>query len=314
MPAQSNSKGDTVMIENMDPLTNIFNERTPKDINDFRNILEEAVASTGANENLPEIGDFLTEVEISKKEGHSLTTDIHVPKGEGPFPILVYFHGGGWIAGSPTSHRRICHRFAEAGFLVFNVDYALAPENPFPQGFDECCESLRWVVDNALEYRGDSNRLSVGGDSAGGNFTAACAAAFAEDTRIDIKKILLIYGVFDFSTMGEATENLETDSSELLMEMMVGSYLGADRDEDILSDPRVSPIYVADKLPPAHILCGTLDGLINGSKLLARKLSSEGIKTEEFYYENMPHGFLHFEEIYPESRQAIDRMVNFLNS
>ena len=268
------------MTENKDPLINIFSERTPKDINDFRNILDEAVESTGANENLPEIGDFLTAVVISKKEDRSLTTDIHVPKGEGPFPILVYFHGGGWIAGSPKSHRRICHRFAEAGFLVFNVDYALAPENPFPRGFDECCESLRWVVDNALEYRGDSNRLSVGGDSAGGNYTAACAAAFAQDDRIDIKKILLIYGVFDFSTMGEATDSLETDSSDLLMEMMVGSYLGADLDEDILSDPRVSPIYVADKLPPAHILCGTLDGLITGSKLLAKKLSSEGIKTK----------------------------------
>ena len=302
------------MTENMDPLANAFNERSPKDINDFRNILDEAVESSGANENLPEIGDFLTGVLISTKDDHSLTTDIHIPKGEGPFPILVYFHGGGWISGSPKSHRRICHRFAEAGFLVFNVDYALAPENPFPQGFDECCESLKWVVANALEYGGDSNRLSVGGDSAGGNLTAACAAVFAEDDRIDIKKILLIYGVFDFSTMGEATDNLKMDSPDLLMEMMVGSYLGADPDEDILSDPRVSPIYVAHKLPPAHILCGTLDGLITGSKLLAKKLNSEGIENEEFYYENMPHGFLHFEEIYPESRQAIDRMINFLNS
>ena len=302
------------MTENMDPLANAFNERSPKDINDFRNILDEAVESSGANENLPEIGDFLTGVLISTKDDHSLTTDIHIPKGEGPFPILVYFHGGGWISGSPKSHRRICHRFAEAGFLVFNVDYALAPENPFPQGVDECCESLRWVVANALEYGGDSNRLSVGGDSAGGNLTAACAAVFAEDDRIDIKKILLIYGVFDFSTMGEATDNLEMDSPDLLMEMMVGSYLGADPDEDILSDPRVSPIYVAHKLPPAHILCGTLDGLITGSKLLAKKLNSEGIENEEFYYENMPHGFLHFEEIYPEARQAIDRMVNFLES
>ncbi len=301
------------MTENIDPLANVFNERTPKDINDFRNILDEAVESTGANENLPEIGDFRTDVMISRKEDHSLTTDIHTPKGQGPFPILVYFHGGGWISGSPKSHRRICHRFAEAGFLVFNVDYALAPENPFPQGFDECCESLRWVVDNALEYHGDASRLSVGGDSAGGNLTAACAAGFAEDNSIDIKKILLIYGVFDFSTMGEATDSLEIESSDLLMEMMVGSYLGADPDEDTLSDPRVSPIYVADKLPPAHILCGTLDGLISGSKLLAEKLRSEGIENEEFYYENMPHGFLHFEEIYPESRQAIDRMINFLN-
>lgn len=302
------------MTENRDPLANAFSERAPKDINDFRNMLDEAVEAHGANANLPEIGDFRTGVVISTTEDHSLTTDIHVPKGEGPFPILVYFHGGGWISGSPKSHRRICHRFAEAGFLVFNVDYALAPEHPFPQGFNECCASLRWVVDNALEYRGDPNRLSVGGDSAGGNFTAACAAAFAEDDRIDIKKVLLIYGVFDFSTMGQATDSLETDSSDLLMQMMVGSYLGPNPDADILADPRVSPIYVADKLPPAHILCGTLDGLITGSKLLAEKLRSEGITNEEFYYENMPHGFLHFEEIYPEARQAIDRMVNFLES
>ena len=119
------------MTETVDPLANIFNERAPKDINDFRNILEEAIESSGANKNLPEIGDFLTEVEISKKEDHSLTTDIHIPKGEGPFPILVYFHGGGWISGSPQTHRKICHRFAEAGYLVFNVDNALPPLNFF---------------------------------------------------------------------------------------------------------------------------------------------------------------------------------------
>ena len=301
------------MTETVDPLANIFNERAPKDINDFRNILEEAIESSGANKNLPEIGDFLTEVEISKKEDHSLTTDIHIPKGEGPFPILVYFHGGGWISGSPQTHRKICHRFAEAGFLVFNVDYALAPENPFPQGFDECCESVRWVVANAEKYNGDSNRLSVGGDSAGGNLTAACAASLADDSEVDIKKILLIYGVFDFLSMRETSDVLVDTDADLMTEMMIGSYLGLERDEAVLSDPRVSPIHVSDKLPPAHILCGTLDGLMAGSKILAEKLNSQGIENEEFYYENMPHGFLHFEDFFPESRQAIDRMVAFLN-
>ena len=301
------------MTENIDPLANIFNERAPKDINDFRNILEEAIESSGANKNLPEIGNFLTGVEISKKEDHSLTTDIHIPKGEGPFPILVYFHGGGWISGSPQTHRKICHRFAEAGFLVFNVDYALAPENPFPQGFDECCESLRWAVDNAAKYNGDPNRLSVGGDSAGGNLTAACAAALADDSKVEIKKILLIYGVFDFLSMRETSDVLVDTDADLMTEMMIGSYLGLERDEAVLSDPRVSPIHVSDKLPPAHILCGTLDGLMAGSKILAEKLNSQGIENEEFYYENMPHGFLHFEDFFPESRQAIDRMVAFLN-
>ena len=301
------------MTEIIDPLANIFNEKEPKDINDFRNILEEGIESTGANKNLPDIGNFLTKVEISKKEDHSLTTDIHVPEGEGPFPVLVYFHGGGWISGSPKSHRKICHRFAEAGFLVFNVDYALAPENPFPQGFDECCESVRWVVANAEKYKGDSNRLSVGGDSAGGNLTAACAASLADDSEVDIKKILLIYGVFDFLSMGETSDVLVDTDADLMTEMMIGSYLGLERDEAVLSDPRVSPIHVSDKLPPAHILCGTLDGLMAGSKILAEKLNSQGIENEEFYYENMPHGFLHFEDFFPESRQAIDRMVAFLN-
>ena len=301
------------MAEIIAPLANVFNEKVPKDINDFRNILEEAIESTGANKNLPDIGNFLTKVEISKKEDHSLTTDIHVPEGEGPFPILVYFHGGGWISGSPKSHRKICHRFAEAGFLVFNVDYALAPENPFPQGFDECCESVRWVVANAEKYNGDSNRLSVGGDSAGGNLTAACAASLADDSEVDIKKILLIYGVFDFLSMGETSDVLVDTDADLMTEMMIGSYLGLERDEAVLSDPRVSPIHVSDKLPPAHILCGTLDGLMAGSKILAEKLNSQGIENEEFYYENMPHGFLHFEDYFPESREAIDRMVVFLN-
>tara|TARA_B100001123_G_scaffold111161_1_gene129286 strand:- start:223 stop:1134 length:912 start_codon:yes stop_codon:yes gene_type:complete len=302
------------MTENIDPLANIFNDRVPKDINDFRNILEEAIESNGANKNLPDIGNYLTEVEISKKEDHSLTTDVHIPKGEGPFPILVYFHGGGWISGSPKSHRKICHRFAEAGFLVFNVDYALAPENPFPQGFDECCESVKWVIANAEKYNGDPNRLSVGGDSAGGNLTAACAASLAHDNEVDIKKILLIYGVFDFLSMAETPSDLPDSATDLMMrEMMLGSYLGSERDEALLSDPRVSPIHVTDKFPPAHILCGTLDGLMSGSKILAEKLNSQGLENEEFYYENMPHGFLHFEDFFPESRQAIDRMVEFLN-
>ena len=80
------------MTENRDPLANAFGERAPKDINDFRNMLDEAVEAHGANANLPEIGDFRTGVVISTTEDHSLTTDIHVPKGEGPFPTVSYTH------------------------------------------------------------------------------------------------------------------------------------------------------------------------------------------------------------------------------
>lgn len=119
----------------------------------------------------PRIGDFHTNVRL--RDG--LYADVAVPSGSGPHPVLLYLHGGGWVAGSPKSHRRLVQRFAEAGYLTVNLEYRLAPEHPFPAGYEDCVFAARWVRENAARWNGAADRIAIGGDSAGGNLAAAVA-------------------------------------------------------------------------------------------------------------------------------------------
>jgi acetyl esterase len=298
------------MSESTDFLTNYLRDHPPRDAFDLREMLDGFMIQLG-NAELPEIGASHDDVVIRSAGGHDLTVDIHVPKGIGPFPVLVYLHGGGWILGSPKTHRRLGFRFAEAGYLVCNVHYRLAPEHPFPGAFDDCVYAIRWAAAHAADYRGDAKRLAVGGDSAGGNLTAAAAAALAGDANVDIKAVLLIYAALDFAGIDE-NASLVPGADEL-MEMMVGSYIGHDRDS-LIRDWRVSPIHVAEKLPPAHVLCGTIDPLIDDAHALAARLGAADIEHEIAIYDDMPHGFVQMEEMFPDARRAIDRMVSFLNA
>jgi len=298
------------VTEPTDLLTNYLREHPPGDALDLRAMLDGFMTQLG-NADLPEIGASHDDVVIRTVDGHALTVDIHVPNGAGPFPVLVYLHGGGWILGSPKTHRRVGYRFAEAGYLVFNVHYRLAPEHPFPGGFDDCVAAIRWAAAHAADYGGDADRLVVGGDSAGGNLAAAAAAALADDRDVDIKAVLLIYAALDFANMDDNVSMVP--GGDELMEMMVGSYIGHDRD-NLIRDWRVSPIRVAEKLPPAYVLCGTMDPLIDDARALAARLAAAAMDHEVAFYDEMPHGFVQMEEMFPEARLAIDRMVSFLNS
>ena len=298
------------MSEATDFLTNFLRDHPPHDALELRALLDGFIMQLG-NADLPEIGASHDDVVIRTAAGHAVTVDVHVPKGAGPFPVLVYLHGGGWVLGSPKTHRRLGFRFAEAGYLVFNVHYRLAPEHPFPAPFDDCVAAIRWAAEHAADYGGDASRLAVGGDSAGGNLTAAAAVALANDADVDIKAVLLIYAALDFANM-DAGVSVVPGADEL-MEMMVGSYIGHDRD-NLTRDWRVSPILAAEKLPPALVLCGTMDPLIDDAHAVAARLAAAGIDHEVAIYDEMPHGFVQMEEMFPEARLAIDRMVNFLNT
>jgi len=264
------------------------------------------------NAGLPDVGPFHGSVPVAE----GVTADVIVPKGEGPHPVLVYLHGGGWVCGSPGTHNKLAHRFAEAGYPVFNVDYRLAPEHPFPTPFEDCVAAIRFAADNAARYGGDPTRLAVGGDSAGGNLSAAAAIALA-DEPIAPKAALLIYGVFDFGAMGAMppgapAEGPLLDLAKDLVEMMAGAYLGADwSTSDVVRDPRVSPLHAADRLPPCHIVVGSADPLAAQAETLVEALRSAGVPHEHYVDEGMPHGYAQMEFL-PAARPAIDRMVAFL--
>jgi acetyl esterase len=292
-----------------DQLTQMMLQNAPKTPLEMRALLD-GVAKL-MNAGLPEVGTFHAAVPV--REG--VSTDVIVPRGAGPHPVLVYLHGGGWVCGSPRTHQKLSYRFAEAGYLVFNVDYRLAPEHPFPAPFEDCLAAVRFAHREAARFGGDPARLGVGGDSAGGNLAAAVAAALADDPARP-KAALLLYGVFDFGMFGDIPLGPAVDPGAAaigrdMVEMMVGAYLGRTRSESLLRDPRVSPLGAAAKLPPCHVVVGSADALLPQSEALVKALAAAGVPHEHFVDAGMPHGYAQLEFL-AGARPAIARMVAFL--
>ena len=257
------------------------------------------------NSNLPEIGAFHEAVELRP----GLTADVSVPKGNGPHPVVVYLHGGGWIGGSPKTHRKLGMQFAEAGYLTINVDYRLAPEHPFPAGLDDCVHAVKWTGENAKRWNGDASRLAVGGDSAGGNLTAATVTSLAAEKYAGPAKpkaALLIYGVFDFPAV------IKREKDTAAFDGMVRAYAGAGYPA-ILEDPRVSPLRAVKPgaLPPSFIICGTADTLLPETHSMAEALKRADIRHEVAIFDEMPHGFLQM-DVLSGCKQGLGKMFDFL--
>ena len=283
----------------------------PRSVPELRALLENFAGMLNAGS--PAVGALHEQVTIREVEGRGVHADVAVPPGDGPHPVLVYLHGGGWVSGSPRTHRKLAHRFAEAGFLVVNVDYRLAPEHPFPAGFEDCVAAVRWAAREAERFGGDPERLAIGGDSAGGNLSAATAIALARDGSAPrIGAALLLYGVFDFATIREGLDVDErlAEVGRGMVDLMVHSYLGPGAPA-LLHDPRVSPLHAAEHLPPSFVVVGGADPLVGQARRLADALGQAGVPHEHVLVDGMPHGFAQM-EFFPQARQTIDRMVEFL--
>ncbi len=273
----------------------------PPDVPGLRNAME--MFGPMMNQDLPEIGALHESIELRP----GLRADVAVPKGSGPFPAVVYLHGGGWVAGSPKSHRKLGMQFAEAGFLTINVDYRLAPENPFPAGLEDCVFAIKWAAENARRWNGDSAKIAVGGDSAGGNLAAASLTSLAAENYSGPKPkaALLIYGVYDFAaTLARASGT---------MDGMAKAYVGASNFPGLLKDPRVSPLSAIKPgaLPPSFVVCGAADLLLPESNAIADALKRADIRHELHVFDEMPHGFLQM-SVLSACGEAQKRMFDFL--
>jgi acetyl esterase len=293
-----------------DALTQLVLQNPPRSAADMRRLIDGFAAFMNAD--LPEVGAFHEGVSI----GEGVSADVVVPKSRGPHPVVVYLHGGGWICGSARTHRKLGFRLAEAGYLVLNVDYRLAPEHPFPTPFDDCVAALRFARREAARWGGDPARIAVAGDSAGGNLAAAASAALADDPARP-KAAVLIYGVFDFAKIGEgAVPGIAVDGplavlGRQMIELMVGSYLGSDPSAARTADPRVSPLHAAKRLPPSHVVVGSADPLAAQAEALVKSLSADGVRHEYFVDAGMPHGYFQMEFLAP-ARPALERAIAFL--
>src|SRR5262249_36740096 len=140
----------------------------PESIAEMRRNLEVVIPILNANP--PEVERVAAGVVV----GDGVSADILIPSGRPPFPTLIYLHGGGWSIGSPATHGKLVRQLCVgAPAVVVAVDYRLAPEHPFPTPLDDCVAAARWTQANIARWGGDPQRIAIGGDSAGGNLSAA---------------------------------------------------------------------------------------------------------------------------------------------
>ncbi|MCC9137150.1 alpha/beta hydrolase [Pontibacter silvestris] len=251
-------------------------------------------------------------ISFTSKAGHTIALRVFKPvKSEGPLPVWVYFHGGGFTIGSFDVRDNFCKKIADQSYcMVVSVQYRLAPEHPFPQGLNDCFEATAWLSENAHTFGGDGSRLAVGGESAGGNM-AAVVSLMARDKRGP--KILhqtLLYPSLDCS--GSLPSRQEVSDEYLLTSEMLQqfgkAYLPEGQDR---KDPYCSPIFADPAgLPPAVIITAEHDPLRDEGNLYARKLEDAGIHVVHKEYKDMIHDFvLMMPKFLKESREAL-RIVN----
>jgi len=243
-----------------------------------------------------------------------LKLDVHMPDDRGKnLPVIVYIHGGGWTSSDKSEMDQWCRRMADRGYLVFNVNYRLAPKFQFPVEVNDCLGAMYWITQHAAEYGGDAKRIGVTGGSAGGHLTAMVATAWNdphfqptgyEDKKLElnVKAQVPFFGVFDFERGG-------------LMKLtnIPKTFLGGSPKQVPENYQLASPVnFVSKDAPPTFIVVGGLDPIYDQSRKYYRALKQSGAPVEIKVYPFQTHGFdFQFWKI--SSRDAFDRMMGFFD-
>ena len=185
--------------------------------------------------------------QVIQGPGGDLRLRIYRPPGNGPFPLLAFFHGSGFVLCSLDTHDGMCRNLCGgAGCVVVSVDYRLAPEHKYPVGLDDCVFATRWIADHAGELEGDAGRLAIGGDSAGGNLAAAAALRLRDQGGPPLVGQLLIYPVTDYYTPGTPSYRENAEGYGLTRDTMVWFWDHYLADAAQAADPYVSPLRAAN--------------------------------------------------------------------
>ncbi|MEC3975760.1 alpha/beta hydrolase [Amycolatopsis sp. H20-H5] len=259
---------------------------SPQDVRGFLRI------SAGADpSNTVQVGS-VDDQDIAGPAG-PLTVRIYRPETTGPAPTVVFFHGGGMVAGDLDSHddhgRMICR---DVGAVVVSVAYRLAPEHPFPAAFDDCLAATRWAVDAIATLGGDPDRLAVAGDSAGGNLAAAVAIAARTDGP-QLAAQLLVYPKTDFTEDTAYQSRIDNAEGYFLTGELADWFQGHYISPDDIRDPRASVLLAEDLsgVAPAVIGVGEYDLLRDEVTAYGKRLEGAGVAAVVHCFDGLIHGF-----------------------
>ena len=232
---------------------------------------------------------------------------VYRPATKGPHPTIVFFHGGGFVIGdldTHDDHTRLLCRDVDA--VVVSVDYRLAPETPFPGGYEDCLAATMWAVEHAAELGGDASRVAVAGDSAGGNLSAAVTLG-ARDRGVQLAAQLLLYPGVDFVEGEDHPSRVDNAEGYFLtaddMKWFGDHYLP---DPARRTDPYASVLRAPDLtgLPPAVIATAEYDPLRDEGEAYAAALQKAGVPVVLRRFDGLIHGFFGLPHVSPACAQA----------
>jgi acetyl esterase len=243
---------------------------------------------------------------MSREVAPGVKARIYTPKsGTAPFPVIVYYHGGGWVIANLNTYdpsvRALCE---QTGAVIVSVAYRQAPEHKFPTAHNDSFAAYQWVVKNAASIKGDPNKIAVAGESAGGNL--ACAVSMmARDKKVALPKHqLLVYPIagYDLNTPSYQANTQTKPLNKDLMAWFFQHYLRTPADG---KSPMIDLVHANLKgLPPTTLITDQYDPLMSEGKMLADNLQKAGVAVKYQNYDGVTHEFFGMAAVVPEAKQA----------
>jgi acetyl esterase len=238
----------------------------------------------------------------------------YIPRSDGPTPVVVFVHGGGWVTGNPDTHDHVSRAIASRGdVIVLSVDYRLAPEHTFPAALEDTYAAVEWASEHADDLGGDPDSVAVAGDSAGGNLSAAVSLmARDREDGPDIAHQGLIYPAVASPIVHEFESQEENAEGYLLERKAMEYYYEKYVDDDIHGrNEYLAPLLARDleDLPPATIITGGYDPLCDEAVEYAKRLEEAGVSVEHDHYDGQIHAFVQLLGMIDEASEAVDNLV-----
>ena len=248
--------------------------------------------------------------------GGDIPVRIYRPDVAGTLPLIVFFHGGGFVIGDIESHDPICQQFAaQVPAVVLSVDYRLAPEHPFPAPVEDCWAATVWAADHAAELGADASRVAVAGDSAGGNLSAVIARRARDAGGPPIAFQLLIYPATDMTR--SFPSHKENGEGYLLTSDAIDWFMGHYFPEEASQvEPDASPHFVTDLsgLAPALIITAEFDPLRDEGEAYGEALRAAGVDAQVTRYDGMIHGFYGMDALIDGAKRANEDAISALRA
>lgn len=267
---------------------------------------------------LPEVADPTPVAGITDRRipgpGGDIPVRVYQPAGSDIPPVLMLFHGGGWVMGGLATHDEIARQLcAGSGALVVSVAYRLAPETPFPGGLEDCYAATCWAAEQAAALGAAGDRLAVAGDSAGGNLAAAVCLLARERGGPELRHQALVYPVTD-RDFSLPSYRVHADGPLLTRAMMAWFWDQYLADPAQASEPLAAPLKADLRgLPAATVITAGHDPLHDEGERYAARLRRHGVAVEHRDFEGMMHGFLAMTEAVTQARSAMDYLCHRLH-